>query len=376
MHNNSFKLGIYSTIYYLYLSRRQKVSISGGGILSIGQGVYNELSDVRFSNHKHKRYVDMSDADFISMYKYAELDNVDFSSTDSKTVLPTIKESFETALVQNGVKIDDSLYIIFPVYKALTDTDIVSKFDITERIIPWYATSVRNREEFKITIHTKINRTDLFKKSGYYFEVPEVLYKPIKRNDNIIDKKYYIPFSGNIAYAQDIDAIFSVIDTIQMFNIDFIQREEDKLNVKKVICIFFEKVENNVLDKSENAFLGVSRGLKFRFCVAYKTNRGMFYVYKKYINKMTSVNAYRNILGDKYKNDNAVYDFEAYNRSFTVEIEPDAIIEWSIEKERFLSDIDSRITELSDKVTDFLSNINESNIERMITNNSFISLLK
>jgi hypothetical protein len=133
---------------------------------------------------------------------------------------------------------------------------------------------------------------------------------------------------------------------------------------RKIIVINFASSERAKRDDYNHAYIGQQISTQFNFFVAYKCedsswNKGKMFCFKELHSG-----------GSFDKGKNGIVDYEDVGRRRWIEsTRCNVIIDWSQEKEDFLTKLEEQFRQLSANLNEFLKDLNEEKLLALIKNN-------
>jgi len=149
------------------------------------------------------------------------------------------------------------------------------------------------------------------------------------------------------------------------------ENEQAAKRAKKVICIHFTSSENTTRDDYNHGYTGQKISTTFNFFIAYKIpgdnfiHRASFFTYKKIQTGQGSTE--RGIKG--------IIDAELHGGKYYIGSIPKVVIEWTQEREDFLFTLEDRFRKLSESLNDFLANLDEEKLQKLIDNSHLLKLI-
>ena len=316
----------------------------GTVIFHNGKYVDNDFANarMRFKAHKLYRYEKVTDDIAKTLYANAKM----VTDTPLADLIKFVSNN-------SDIIFDNRTWFILPhtTKKKLAGKPTKIIFDIGRRD---FAYGQREFEELDVYI-TPITKESKSVKFSMY--IPEFIYdKCITCND--IDERPkvdYIEMETLSGLHKMIDHWVGLAQTVHRL-------EKEANEAKKVLCVSFHSNEIPSRDGLNHAYLGQEIKTDFSFCVAYQMTNGRLYSYKKYQTGMgTTEKGIKGIIDNEIK---------GYKNFISDNYRPTAIIEWTQERENYLSILENQFRLLSVNLNSFLKDLNEEKLMQLINNNT------
>jgi hypothetical protein len=151
----------------------------------------------------------------------------------------------------------------------------------------------------------------------------------------------------------------------------FIKQLEDLKKFNKVIFVksnFFNTID---YDKFNNGLRGEKLNLTFQFFVAYKVIKDKKLIKEYWQEEISDDKIIEYYAVDIHKNRNYEYKISSQLPKLKAsELSSAKEIEWTLERELYFKDIENKIKYISNKINDFVNNINKNNVDELISNNT------
>jgi hypothetical protein len=145
---------------------------------------------------------------------------------------------------------------------------------------------------------------------------------------------------------------------------------------KKKICIVFNSKETTERDSYYFAYLGQRISTNFGWYIAYEYEtkdfsgrpKKEYFTWKKNMSTGTTIGEFRGYTG--------VVDFEKKGIKTHIHTKPPGVIvDWTQEREDFLTALENKFRNLSENLNEFLADLDDDKIEKLITSSMGNKLL-
>jgi hypothetical protein len=145
----------------------------------------------------------------------------------------------------------------------------------------------------------------------------------------------------------------------------------DSQKSRKMIGIVFSSSENSVRDSYNFSYLGQKINTTFNWFLIYEFNNSSnslgaskkYYTWKKVVNKNSSI--------IRYNGADGIIDLESKGEKSYLTRKPEGVlIEWTQEREDFLTLLEQKFRNLSSNLNEFLSDLNEDKLDLLIGSSS------
>lgn len=294
----------------------------------------------------------------VKIFYNAELDAPYINYIDRTQTCESALESFKSFIVSEKWDIaEDRTCIIIPKpSKQLNGKKIMMEFSVGALDFG-YGESKMDLEIFMTAI-TRISKSVKFS-----MKVPKFIHDKCMTDPDIKQRpeQDYIE-SDTIAHLHTM-----VGQRVNQAHNIWMMDNEAK-DAKKVICINFASSETATRDDYNHAYTGQNISTKFNFFVAYETKGGRsswrFFSFKKLQHGTGTTE--RGIAG--------VIDSELQGKRQWISKSPSVVIEWTQEREDFLTKLEEQFRNLSTNLNAFLKDLNEEKLELLLQNSTLLKL--
>lgn len=147
--------------------------------------------------------------------------------------------------------------------------------------------------------------------------------------------------------------------------------DKDSEDSKKIICINFNSAEKSTRDDLNHGYTGQQISTTFNFYVAYQTSGKNELSGRK---KMFTFKKLQHGMGSMEKGIKGIIDSELQGGKNFIMDRPIVIIDWTQEREDFLTRLEEQFRTLSANLNSFLKDLDNDKIELLIQNNEFLKL--
>ena len=345
-------------------SRYAEYSVSKQGYVIFNKtGIETEFSNRHLSFHEHKMLglVSNMDEDKVKkLYDSAEIEAPYLDYTDITKTFDSALDSFKSFLNSNGWAYpEDRTWVIIPKpSKNLTG----KKFPL-EFLICGENFRTMKTEELEVFM-SPITKTS--KSLKFSVKVPKYIYNKCM-TDPEVEQRPKLDYIET----DTISTLHTLMDNYSNQATKVEDIEKNANNSEKVICINFFSKEELTRDDYNHAYTGQNISIKFNHFIAYKIispsfgSRMNFFTYKKY----QSGN------GMSDKGIKGIIDTESRGVRQYIMTTPKVYVKWTQEREDFLDMLEERFRSLSKNLNDFLADIDEDKIEKLIANANNLKLL-
>lgn len=290
---------------------------------------------------------------FDRMYDEAGLNPKEFNNGE------TAKESLCIFLEAQGWEIDDRLWVICTKFnKNLTGKKIPMEFNIGAPNFEY-----GENDEIKLLDVFMSPLTQTTKSLKFSVKIPNHIYQKCLNDpqENLRPTKNYVE-SESVSYLHArITELYG-----QAFNLH--QRAKEEARAKKVICVNFSSGESVQRDDLNFAYVGNKITIGFNYYICYSVIDGIkgnrFYTHLRVDSGM----------GIGTTGQKGIVDYTKSGRKNWINKRPSVVIEWSQEREDYLAKLEGNFVNLSKNLNDFLSDLNEDKLQKLISNNELLRL--
>ena len=142
---------------------------------------------------------------------------------------------------------------------------------------------------------------------------------------------------------------------------------------RKMIGIVFKSGENSVRDSFNFSYLGQKLTTSFNWFIVYEFDDSnsilggkKYYTWKKMVNKNQNLSGIK-----EFEGLDGIVDLQKEGRKSYLTGKPEGIlIEWTQEREDFLTSLESKFRKLSENLNEFLSDLDDKKLDLLIVNSS------
>jgi hypothetical protein len=330
-------------------SRDYSLSKTDGTVLfNNGKYIETEFSNKRgkYPNHKIWKYTSITNENICDFYLEAGLEI---------PAEPT--KEFKTFLRENGIDGNsETMHIIFPkTTKKLVGKKHLIEFNVGSLDFG-YGEGVKQELEVFITPITKTSKSITFS-----MLIPTFLYNKCMLNPIIEErpnKRYIISYT--------LSGLHDTIQGLVAKAHNLWKLDKDAENAKKVLIINFSSTEKSKRDDYNHGYTGQEIKTTFNFFIAYSTTKGQLFTFSKLQSGM----------GTTEKGIKGILDSElSGKRNWIQYTKADVIIDWTKEREEFLTKLENQFRILSSNLNEFLKDLNEDKLQHLIDNQNTIKLI-
>jgi hypothetical protein len=269
----------------------------------------------------------------------------------------TAKESLISYIELQGWEGDiEETYIIVPKKsKKLKGTKIEIEFEVGALE---FDSAIDTTTEVLDVYMTPLTKT--VKDVRFAVKIPERIYNMAMTNTDIEKrpKKDYIEASALSTLHRELSQMAHDCHLIWRL-------EQSAEKSRKVIVINFASSERAMRDDYNHAYIGQQINTQFNFFVAYRCtdeswNSGKMFCFKQLHSGSATTD----------KGRKGIVDYEAQGLRRWIEMTRcDVILDWSQEKEDFLTQLEGQFRQLSVNLNEFLKDLNEEKLLALIKNN-------
>jgi len=302
------------------------------------------------------RVVGLTEKKAIDIFERARIDDKYINYLEEGEHLKTAKESLISYIELQGWEgnIEETHIIVPKKSKKLKGTKIPIKFNVGVIDFGYGENTTELLDVFMTPINEEV------KDIKFAVKIPERIYNMAMTNTNIEKrpKRDYIESSALSTLHSEISQMVHDCHLIW-------QLEKSAEKSKKVIVINFASSEMAQRDDYNHAYIGQQISTKFNFFVAQLctdeswNNRKMF-CFKELFSGSGSLD----------KGRKGIVDYEKIGKRRWIENSRcDVVLDWSQEKEDFLTKLEEQFRQLSVNLNEFLKDLNEEKLLALIKNN-------
>lgn len=351
------KLALSNTCHITVFHGKNDYSLSKRGDILHHGGKFIESN---FSNkklfynaHILKRYSKITDSIVSELYYFAGIE----------TSNPL--EDLNNFLLENSIDVtDENLWIIMPknTKKKLSGKPFKMEFEVGALDFGY-----GNRQEELDVYMTPITKTS--KSVKFSVRIPEFLYRKCL-TDNEEDKRPKVDYIESEMISSLHSQMASLVSQAHKIN----EIEKEAAKAKKVLCINFNSTERATRDDFNFGYTGQEIKTNFNFYVAYLVKSESFLNNNWY--KLFTYNKLQTGMGSTERGIKGIINSELKGiRNWITISKPNVIIDWTQEKEDFLIELEQEFRKLSERLNEFLSDLNEEKLQHLIDNKKAINLL-
>lgn len=316
----------------------------------------------QFKAHKMVgKFVNITNEEAVTIMASAGLKApyIDYQNRERTTI--SALNSISTFLISNEWDLNENTWLIIPKQsKQLKGMKIMMEFNVG-------ALDFSRREPLKMDLEvfmTPITKTS--KSVKFSMMIPKFLYDQCM-TDAEIEKRPKHDYIEADTIATLHAQMSGLID--QAHSIYTI--EEEAKSAKKVICINFSSAERTTRDDLNHGYTGQQISTKFNFFVAYQTKEHSFMQSR---HRLFTFKKYQTGSGTTEKGIKGIIDFEKQGGRNWIGDSPNVIIDWTQEREDFLTTLENNFRVLSENLNKFLADLDEIKLEALIQNKELLKL--
>jgi hypothetical protein len=356
---------ITDSVFITVFSERASTTMSlsrGGTVVFEGKYVATEFSNKSksFKNHELLGYIGKSNFE-AKAKKFLDSIKYEYNGAATDTIVDYLKS-------QNYPFSDNhNIWVIVP---KPDKKPTGNKFVITFERLPNETFEKRKFVDYDLDVYmTKIDSKT--KKVVFRVDIPEHIYNMCMKNpdlDNRLSLKYIE--SENLS---DLHSKMSDYANLSSHVSELLKASE---MYKKKICIVFNSKETTERDSYYFAYLGQRISTNFGWYIAYEYEtkdfsgrpKKEYFTWKKNMSTGTTIGEFRGYTG--------VVDFEKKGIKTHIHTKPPGVIvDWTQEREDFLTALENKFRNLSENLNEFLADLDDDKIEKLITSSMGNKLL-
>ncbi len=290
----------------------------------------------RFNSHKLYNYTKLNEKIIAQLFTDAKIEPTDFDSflaTNAPEILP----------------LDNTVWLILP----YTTKNLIGKpFDMD------FSVGTKDFGHGNEIMTLPVYMTQITKASKsvkFSLEIPASLYDKCMENPVAEDRptKRYIEAETISTLHNEMSKLVSLAHRIS-------EIEKEAKKAKKIIVINFNSTEHTTRDGYNHAYTGQAISTHFNFFVAYECKTGIF-TFKKYQTGQ----------GSTEKGIKGIIDTENIGgRQWIKMTNTKVIVDWTQEKEDFLIKLEDDFRKLSNRLNNFLQDLDEDKLMGLINNST------
>jgi len=267
------------------------------------------------------------------------------------------EEDSKTAIINflttQGFKVTENTWMLCPKFaKKLTGKKIPIEFNLGNPNFDYGDNEYKDLDVYMTPI------TNTSKSVKFSVMIPSHIYNQCMTDpDEELRPKYRYIESETLSYLHA--SISSLVS--QAFSLR--QREKDAEKAKKVICINFSSNETTERDSYNFGYIGQKINTSFNFYVCYYTGKEFYTFHKVDSGVGLQTTGIKGIL------DNTVSGHKSW-----IKQSPKVMIDWTQEREDFLSLLEGKFRNMSTNLNKFLKDLDVNRLDLLVANNELLKL--
>jgi hypothetical protein len=330
-----------------------------GTILSEGKYIQTDFSNAKKKFKNHQLAGNFHQEKFGGKIKKF-LDSIEFPISKGTTPVSSILEYLKL----QGYPSDDypnlTTWVIVP--KPNKSTSGKTCFLNTFKGLPDESFEYCSYKNYDLNVYmTKI--TPEVTEVKFHVQIPSHIYKKCMENNDVSQRP-----ETNYIESVSLGTLHEKMREYGSIAKHISDLEKSSKNCKKMILISFKSSETSLRDNFNFSYLGQKISTSFNWCVIYEYSDSLNGT-KKYFTWKKMMSGH-NLSGlSEYEGLSGIVDFESSGRKSHLTNRPDGVlVQWTKEREEFLSSLEDNFRALSDKLNFFLSDLDDEKLTELISN--------